>query len=140
MGKAYQGKHVLCSRSRASMFMSYGKAHMITHYHAHDGVIVDHEENYGTWNMEPKTRREKSDYLLDDPKFSAPIVALSIVCTNNKCNCSTLGLQGNSKQLEPVKEVAVVSGTGKFATLEKYFLDNPIGYSVVKWNVTVQHY
>lgn len=70
----------------------------------------------------------------------------SIVFTNKKYNGSTLEIQGNSKQFEPVTEVAVVSGTGKFrfargyATLETYFVDAPNAYSVIRCNITVQHY
>ncbi|XP_062009396.1 pterocarpan synthase 1-like [Rosa rugosa] len=74
------------------------------------------------------------------------LVFLSIVFTNKKYNGSTIEIQGNSKQFEPVREVAVVSGTGKFrfargyATLETYFVDQPRGYSVIRCNITVQHY
>ncbi|XP_050379902.1 pterocarpan synthase 1-like [Argentina anserina] len=74
------------------------------------------------------------------------LVFLSIVFTNKKYNGSTIEIQGNSKQFEPVREVAVVSGTGEFrfargyATLETYFVDQPRGYSVIRCNITVQHH
>ena len=72
-------------------------------------------------------------------------VSVSIVFTNKVYNGSTLELQGNSKQFEGVREVSVVSGTGKFrfargyATFETYFLDLPNAYSVIRCNVTVLH-
>ncbi|XP_062106088.1 pterocarpan synthase 1-like [Humulus lupulus] len=72
-------------------------------------------------------------------------VSVSIVFVNKKYNGSTLELQGNSRQFEEVREVSVVSGTGKFrfargyATFETYFLDQPKAYSVLRCNVTVHH-
>lgn len=77
---------------------------------------------------------------------SNALVFFSIVFTNKKYNGSTIEIQGNSKQFEPVTEVGVVSGTGKFrfargyATLETYFVDAPNAYSVIRCNITVQHY
>ncbi|XP_004305988.1 PREDICTED: dirigent protein 3-like [Fragaria vesca subsp. vesca] len=74
------------------------------------------------------------------------LVLLSIVFTNKKYNGSTIEIQGNSKQFEPIREVAVVSGTGKFrfargyATFETYFVDQPTDYAVIRSNITVQHY
>ncbi|KAK9924522.1 hypothetical protein M0R45_032887 [Rubus argutus] len=74
------------------------------------------------------------------------LVLVSLVFTNMKYNGSTLEIQGISKQFEPIREVAVVSGTGKFrfargyATFETYFADSSTGYSVERCNVTVQHY
>lgn len=73
-------------------------------------------------------------------------VTLSIVFTNKEYSGSTLQIQGVSKQFEPVREVAVVAGTGKFrfargyATFETHLLDIPTQYSVIRCNVTVQHY
>lgn len=72
-------------------------------------------------------------------------VLLSIVFTNKKYNGSTLEIQGTSRQFEPVREVSVVSGTGKFrfargyATFETYFVVSPNAYSIIRCNVTVQH-
>ncbi|XP_050379911.1 dirigent protein 22-like [Argentina anserina] len=74
------------------------------------------------------------------------LVLVSLVFTNLKYNGSTLELQGNSKNFEPVREVAVVAGTGKFrfargyATFETFFLDPATSYAVIRCNVTVQHY
>lgn len=73
-------------------------------------------------------------------------VMISIVFTNEAYSGSTLEIQGNSKQFEAVREVSVVSGTGKFryargyATFETYYLDIPASYSVIRCNVSVQHY
>ncbi|KAJ4730057.1 Dirigent protein [Melia azedarach] len=73
-------------------------------------------------------------------------VMMSIVFTNNAYNGSTLEIQGTSKQFEVVREVAVVSGTGKFrfareyATFENYFMDVPSAYTVIRCNVTILHY
>lgn len=74
------------------------------------------------------------------------LVLVSLVFTNMQYNGSTLEIQGISKQFEPIREVAVVSGTGKFrfargyATFETYFVDSSTAYSVERCNVTVQHY
>ncbi|XP_050374930.1 pterocarpan synthase 1-like [Argentina anserina] len=73
------------------------------------------------------------------------LVLFSVGFTNKEYNGSTLEIQGNSKILEPVRELSVVSGTGKFrfargyATCETYSVDIPIGYSVIRFNVTVEH-
>lgn len=37
-------------------FMSHGKASMIIHYHAHDGVIVNQGENQETWDFKPESQ------------------------------------------------------------------------------------
>ncbi|KAL6143903.1 hypothetical protein ACLB2K_054598 [Fragaria x ananassa] len=77
---------------------------------------------------------------------SNALVLVSLVFTNREYNGSTIEIQGNSKQFQPVREVAVVSGTGKFrfargyATFETYFVDLPSAYSILRCNVTVQHY
>ncbi|PON68688.1 Disease resistance response protein [Parasponia andersonii] len=71
--------------------------------------------------------------------------SVSIVFTSKEYNGSTLELQGNSQQFEQVREISVVSGTGKFrfargyATFETYFLDQPNAYSILRCNVTVLH-
>ncbi|XP_050379916.1 pterocarpan synthase 1-like [Argentina anserina] len=72
-------------------------------------------------------------------------VLLSIVFTNKKYNGSTLEIQGTSRQFEAVREVSVVSGTGKFrfargyATFETYSVDSPNAYAVIRFNITVLH-
>ncbi|XWS22480.1 hypothetical protein CRYUN_Cryun29cG0038500 [Craigia yunnanensis] len=73
-------------------------------------------------------------------------VSFSIVFTNEAYNGSTIQIEGSSKQLEAVRELAVVSGTGKFryargyVTFETYYLDISTSYSVLRCNVTVRHY
>lgn len=73
-------------------------------------------------------------------------VLISIVFTNSKYNGSTLEVQGASRQIDNVREVAVVAGTGKFryargyATFETVYLDMSLAYSVIQCNVTVKHY
>lgn len=73
-------------------------------------------------------------------------VMISLVFTNEEYGGSTLQIQGISKQFEPVREVAVVTGTGKFrfargyATFETHFLDLPTQYAIIRCNDTVQHY
>ncbi|KAK7852119.1 dirigent protein 23 [Quercus suber] len=73
-------------------------------------------------------------------------VMISIVFRNKEYNGSTIQIQGISQQFVPGTEVAVVAGTGKFrfargyATFETYFLDIPTQYSVIRFNVTVQHH
>ncbi|XP_024178981.1 pterocarpan synthase 1 [Rosa chinensis] len=72
-------------------------------------------------------------------------VLLSIVFTNRRYNGSTLEIQGTSRQFEAVREVSVVSGTGKFrfargyATFETYSVDPTNLYAVIRFNITVQH-
>ncbi|KAL5573364.1 hypothetical protein UlMin_022961 [Ulmus minor] len=72
-------------------------------------------------------------------------VSVSIVFTNKGYNGSTLEIQGISKQFEAIREVSVVSGTGKFrfargyVTFETYFVDLPKAYSIIRCNVTVLH-
>lgn len=74
-------------------------------------------------------------------------VLISIIFTNSSnYNGSTLEVQGASLQIDKVREVAVVAGTGKFryargyATFETVFMDRSISYSVIRCNVTVKHY
>ncbi|CAB4274176.1 unnamed protein product [Prunus armeniaca] len=73
-------------------------------------------------------------------------VLFSIVFTNKKYNGSTLQIQGIDKQFEPVRELSVVSGTGKFRfvrgyiTFETISVDIPNSYAVIRCNVTVKHY
>ncbi|KAL6136907.1 hypothetical protein ACLB2K_062202 [Fragaria x ananassa] len=72
-------------------------------------------------------------------------IVFSVRFTNKEYIGSTLGIQGNSILREPVRELSVVSGTGKFrfargyATCETYSVDSSIGYAVVRFNVTVEH-
>ncbi|XP_004305989.1 PREDICTED: dirigent protein 22-like [Fragaria vesca subsp. vesca] len=71
---------------------------------------------------------------------------ISFVFTNKKYNGSTIEVQGCYKQYERSTEVPVVSGTGKFrfargyVIFETYFFDIPSGYSIIRCNITVQHY
>ncbi|KAG8364595.1 hypothetical protein BUALT_Bualt18G0013600 [Buddleja alternifolia] len=73
-------------------------------------------------------------------------VLISIVFTNDEYKGSTLEIQGSSAQFERVREVAVVSGTGKFrfargyATFETIYYDHTLHYAVIQCNVTVLHY
>ncbi|KAG6570893.1 Dirigent protein 23, partial [Cucurbita argyrosperma subsp. sororia] len=59
---------------------------------------------------------------------------------------SSIQIQGTSRQFEGVRELGVVSGTGKFrfargfAVGENVVTDIPNGYTVVQFNVTVKHY
>ncbi|KAM0955777.1 hypothetical protein ACFX2A_024623 [Malus domestica] len=74
------------------------------------------------------------------------LVLLSIVFTNKKQNGSTLEIQGTSKQFEEVRELSVVSGSGKFrfvrgcTTFEIVVVDLPNSYAVIRCNVTVKHH
>uniref|UniRef100_A0A7N2MAP0 Dirigent protein n=1 Tax=Quercus lobata TaxID=97700 RepID=A0A7N2MAP0_QUELO len=71
-------------------------------------------------------------------------VTTSIMFTNKQYNRSTIQLQGTRFIKQPVGEVAVVGGTGKFrfargnATAETYSLDVTTQYTVIQCNVTVQ--
>lgn len=48
--------------------MPHAKTHMITHYHANDGLIVDNGENHGTWNSKPKTWKLIKGQLTHQPE------------------------------------------------------------------------
>ena len=71
-------------------------------------------------------------------------VTTSIMFTNKQYNRSTIQLQGTRFIKQPVGEVAVVGGTGKFrfargyATAGTYSLDVTTQYAVIQCNVTVQ--
>ena len=71
-------------------------------------------------------------------------VTTSIMFTNKQYNRSTIQLQGTCFIKQPVGEVVVVGGTGKFqfargnATAETYSLDVTTQYAVIQCNVTVQ--
>ncbi|XAR55367.1 hypothetical protein NMG60_11035419 [Bertholletia excelsa] len=74
---------------------------------------------------------------------STSYVLLSIVFTNNEYNGSTIELQGVGRQVDAVREVAVVGGSGKFryskgyATFETAYFDVPTGSVVTRCNVTL---
>ncbi|KAF2284938.1 hypothetical protein GH714_032700 [Hevea brasiliensis] len=65
-------------------------------------------------------------------------VMMSIVFANRVYGGSTLEIQGTSKQFDKVRELSVVSGTGRFryargyVTFETYFVDKASVYSVVR--------
>lgn len=73
-------------------------------------------------------------------------VLISIVFINDECKGSTLEIQGSSPQLQRVREVAVVGGTGKFrlargfASFETVYYDDGRQYAVIQCNITVLHY
>ncbi|KAF7823150.1 dirigent protein 23-like [Senna tora] len=70
-------------------------------------------------------------------------VMVSIVFTNLQYNGSTLEIQGISRQLEDYREVAVVSGTGRFrfargyATFETLSYDPATTYSLIRLSITL---
>ncbi|EEF37551.1 conserved hypothetical protein [Ricinus communis] len=74
------------------------------------------------------------------------LVMLSIVFANEEYNGSTLVLQGLSKQFDEVREIPILSGTGRFRhasgfiTLETIFVDKTSVYSTMRCNVSVLHY
>ncbi|KAA8526521.1 hypothetical protein F0562_008276 [Nyssa sinensis] len=90
--------------------------------------------------------RGQGIYVTSSLDGANTLVLLSIVFTNREYNGSTLEIQGRSIQLASVREVSVISGTGKFrfargyATFETVYLDTSIGYSVIRCNVTALHY
>ncbi|WOG90199.1 hypothetical protein DCAR_0209442 [Daucus carota subsp. sativus] len=73
-------------------------------------------------------------------------VVMSIAFETNEFRGSTLQIQGAGPQMQSVKEVSVLSGTGAFryargfATFETIFYDRAANYSVVEWNITMEHY
>lgn len=73
-------------------------------------------------------------------------VVISVIFTGGEYSGSTLQVQGASPQLEKVREVAVVGGTGNFrfargyATFETVHFNLENYHAVIQFNVTVQHY
>nr|GMC88268.1 dirigent protein 22-like [Ipomoea batatas] len=73
-------------------------------------------------------------------------VVISVVFTGGEFSGSTLQIQGASPQLEKVREVAVVGGTGIFrfargyATFETVHFNLENHHVVIQFNATVQHY
>lgn len=70
------------------------------------------------------------------------LVVLSLALADG----SSIEIQGTSRQFEGVRELGVVSGTGKFRFATGYAIarnvvtDIPNGYTVIQFNVTVKHY
>ncbi|KAK1370100.1 Dirigent protein [Heracleum sosnowskyi] len=95
----------------------------------------------------PEIARGQGIFVTSALDGSNTHVLISIVFTNStKYNGSTLEVQGTSRQVDKVGEVAVVAGTGKFrfargyATFETVYFDRSISYSVIRCNVTVKHF
>ncbi|XP_038902718.1 pterocarpan synthase 1-like [Benincasa hispida] len=71
---------------------------------------------------------------------------LAVVLTLALVDGSSIEIQGTSRQFEGVRELGVVSGTGKlrfargFAVGKNVVTDIPNGYTVVQFNVTLKHY
>ncbi|XP_075672363.1 dirigent protein 22-like [Castanea sativa] len=121
-----------------------GKAWTVTQF----GTIFV-TDDYITETADPKSPgvgRAQGMYVTAGLDGLNSHVMISIVFTNKEYNGSTIQIQGISQQFVPGTEVAVVAGTGKFrfargyATFETYFLDIPTQYSVIRFNVTVQHH
>lgn len=94
----------------------------------------------------PEIARAQGIYVTSALDGSNTHVLISIVFTDSTFNGSTLEVQGASRQIDNVREVSVVAGTGKFryargyATFETVYLDMSLAYSVIQCNVTVKHY
>lgn len=73
-------------------------------------------------------------------------VVMSFVFDTEPFQGSTLEIQGAGPQVQKVKEVSVVSGTGQFryargyATFETIYYDREANYSVAEWNIVTKHY
>ncbi|KAJ9686456.1 hypothetical protein PVL29_015384 [Vitis rotundifolia] len=89
--------------------------------------------------------RGRGMYITSALDGSTTHVLISIVFTNGQFSGSTLEIQGSSPQFQKYGEVSVVSGTGRlrfargYAKFETVFVDTPIGYSVIKCNVTIRN-
>ena len=91
--------------------------------------------------------RGRGMYITSALDGSTTHVLISIVFTNRQFSGSTLEIQGSSPQFQKYREVSVVSGTGTgplrfargYAIYETVFVDTPIGYSVIKCNVTIRN-
>ncbi|XP_002270663.2 dirigent protein 2-like [Vitis vinifera] len=88
--------------------------------------------------------RGRGMYITSALDGSTTHVLISIVFTNGQFSGSTLEIQGSSPPFQKYREVSVVSGTGPlrfargYAIFETGFVDTPIGYSVIKCNVTIR--
>ncbi|KAL3509803.1 hypothetical protein ACH5RR_029204 [Cinchona calisaya] len=107
--------------------------------------VTDDPITEGIELLSPQIARGQGIYVTSSLDGSNTHVLISIAFTNQKYNGSTLEIQGRSVQQANVREVSIVSGTGKFrfargyATFETVFLDLSIARSVLRCNITVLH-
>jgi hypothetical protein len=107
--------------------------------------VTDDPITKGIDRNSPEIARGQGIYVTSSLNGANTHVLFSIVFTNKEYNGSTLEIQGRSIQLAPVREVSIVSGTGKFrfgrgyATFETVYYDPSIFYSVERCNITVLH-
>ncbi|MCL7040439.1 hypothetical protein MKW94_015587 [Papaver nudicaule] len=75
----------------------------------------------------------------------ASLMALSYVFTDGKLNGSTISIVTRNPIMNPVREFAVVGGTGLFkfargfADVKTYWVNN-LGDAIVEYSVTILHY
>ncbi|XP_027062981.1 pterocarpan synthase 1-like [Coffea arabica] len=91
----------------------------------------------------PEIGRGQGMYVTCSLDGKNTYVLVFVVFSNPEYGGSTLELQGRSIQLAPVREVSIVSGTGKFrfargyATFETVFVDSSTGRSTEWCNISV---
>ncbi|CAK9157993.1 unnamed protein product [Ilex paraguariensis] len=123
---------------RSDGFMSYEKFGTV--------FVTDDPVTIGFDGSSAQVARAQGMYVTSALDGSISHVMISLVFTNEEYKGSTLQIQGASPQFERVREVAVVSGTGKFrlgrghATFETIHIDVEKSYCVIQSNVTVLHY
>ena len=71
---------------------------------------------------------------------------LAVILTLALAEGSSIEIQGTSRQFEGVRELGVVSGTGKFRFVRGFAVGKNVvtdianGYTVVQFNVSLKHY
>ena len=107
--------------------------------------VTDNPLTEGPSLHSPAVGRAQGVFVASALDGLSALIVFSVRFTNKEYNGSTIEIQGNSILMEPVRELSVVSGTGKFrfargyATCETYSVDTPAGYAVVRLNITVEH-
>ncbi|KAJ4780992.1 Dirigent protein [Rhynchospora pubera] len=90
--------------------------------------------------------KAKGIYLEDGLYKIELLVAMNFVFTDGKYNGSTIAVIGHNEVLTTVREMPIVGGSGLFrfargyVQLRTYLYDQKTGYSVVEYNVFVNHY
>lgn len=110
--------------------------------------VTDDPITVGMKRDSPEIARGQGIYVTSSLDGGSSHVSVSIAFTakDDVRHGSTLELQGRSLQLENVREVSVVSGTGKFrfargyATFETVYYEHSTLYSVIRCNITIMHY
>jgi len=109
-------------------------------------VVQDDPLTEGPERSSKEIGRAQGFYVTGDQNEFALVMALSYVFTDGKYNGSTLSFLTRNPIMYPVRELAVVGGTGIFRRASGYALLNTVWFdvelkdAVVEYDVTVYHY